>query len=156
MLMAPPFRVPAFNLQVPIQPSVVEIFPTPFMAALLSPQRYDGERCSHTDQLWIALMSCDGGMPLPILRPYQHLWQVAESQPSGAARHEVRAAAICAIAAHAIASGVTLGFIGTAAEQGFLLPGTRGGTGWMDAGFRQLIDEAWDRRPETQQDLRWL
>lgn len=91
ILMAPPFCVPAFSLRVPIRPSVIEIFPTLFMAALLPPERYDSDRSAHTDRLWASLMGCDDGEPLPVLRPYEGLRQSVESQSSRAAKHEARA-----------------------------------------------------------------
>lgn len=155
-LASPPFNVPIFVLEMPIRPSVVEIFPTVFMAALLPPRCYDGNRSNHTDHLWGELMTCNNGKPLRVLQPYGELLQAVEDQPGIKAKHEVRAAAVCAIAAHAVSVGVPFGFIGTAAEQGFLLPGTRDGKGWMDAEFRSLLDYAWERRPDIQNGLQWL
>ena len=156
MLKLPPFSVPAFHLCAPIQPSIIEIFPTVFMASLLPPQRYEGIRSAHTDYLWAELLKCNDGKPMPVLQPYEELVQRVESLTSKRAKHEVRAAAICAIAAHAISSHKPLGFIGTNKEQGFLLPGTRDGNGWMNDEFRGLLEHAWNTRPDTRQELQWM
>lgn len=155
-LMSLPFNIPQYHLELPIQPSVVEIFPTIFMAALLPPQCYNGSRSAHTDYLWTTLMTCNKGKPLTVLQPYAKLLEAVENQPNNKAKHEVRSAAMCAIAAHAIAEGVPFGFIGTEAEQGFLMPGTRDRKGWMDAEFRDLLAYAWERRPDKRCDFQWL
>lgn len=156
MLMSQPFNVPRFCFQAPVRPSVVEIFPTLFMAALLPPKPYDGNRGSHTDSLWAQLWGENSGQPLPALNPYCQLQEAVQNQPNKKARHEVRAAAICAMAAHAISVGGHFGFIGTADERGFLLPGTRDHLGWMHPEFYALLSEAWEGRPDTRNALQWI
>jgi hypothetical protein len=155
-LMASPYHLPKFQLHGAVQPSVIEIFPTLFMAAMLPPTRYDGDRSAHTDTLWSDIVAEVTRGRLPMLDPYLPLMQEVDKQSSDKARHEVRAAFICAIAAHAVRSGVSQGFLGSSAEQGFLLPGTRDGRGWMNDDFRDLLHDAWERRPHSGAHLSWL
>ena len=112
--------------------NVVEIFPTIFMASLLPPHAYVGSRNRHTDALWSALI---GKRPVLgtvrtclALSPYQSLIDAIEARPQ-CELHDVRAAAISAIAADWFATAPpgssrqsATTFIGHPKEMGFLLP----------------------------------
>jgi len=111
---------------------VLEIFPTLFMASLLPPHPYTGPRGQHTDDLWLKLVgrSTLNGIVRthPSLRPYGSLISRVESSNSDEL-HDLRAAAISAIAAHWLAvappgcgEGNALMLIGHPVECGFLLP----------------------------------
>ena len=82
--------------------STIEIFPTIFMAALLPPHEYVGKRGEHTDDLWLKLIGAapvdEVAAPRPVLAPYGTVIAAVEQSPWGD-RHELRAAAISAIAA---------------------------------------------------------
>lgn len=115
-----------------VRGNVVEIFPTIFMASLLPPHAYVGSRNRHSDELWLALI---GKRPVlgavrvcPALSPYGSLIDAIEARPRGEL-HDVRAAAISAIAADWFAAAPpgssehdATTFIGHPAEMGFLLP----------------------------------
>jgi hypothetical protein len=112
--------------------TVIEIFPTIFMASLLPPHAYMGERDDHTDDLWEKLI---GSSPLhgtsqmcnPLGR-YDSLIADIENASWGD-RHDLRAAAISAIAADWFASlppstgkSTAATYIAHATEGGFLMP----------------------------------
>jgi hypothetical protein len=81
--------------------SIIEIFPTMFMASLLA-------RTSHTDDLWLALVgqSDVAARICEHILPYQGLIDEVEEMPRWA-RHDLRTAAISAIAADWVRSSTT-------------------------------------------------
>jgi hypothetical protein len=112
--------------------STIEIFPTIFMAALLPPHEYVGKRGEHTDDLWLKLIGAapvdEVAAPRPVLAPYGTVIAAVEQSPWGD-RHELRAAAISAIAADWFggfppgAGGATASvYIMHPTEGGFLMP----------------------------------
>lgn len=129
---------------------VGETFPTMYMACLLEPHTYSGPRSTHSDDLWskAALGSRDedgaSAPVVPFLLPYTSLIRQIERSP--AERHDLRAAAVCAIAADGLA-GSTSGepsstFFGNEDEHGFLLPPAQA---WNDK-FREVVEIHWRRR----------
>ena len=112
--------------------AVIEIFPTIFMASLLPPHAYLGEREDHTDDLWEKLIGCaplNGKSELcASLTGYDALIADIENASWGD-RHDLRAAAISAIAADWFASfppsageSRPTTYIAHATEGGFLIP----------------------------------
>jgi hypothetical protein len=113
--------------------NVIEIFPTLFMASLLDPHPYDRDRSKHSDDLWGKL----GGHQH--LTPYNALRTAVESEVGVARKHDLRAAAISAIAADWCAGG-QIDFIGHPGELGFVLPGEDR----MNAAFRTMLTAHWE------------
>jgi hypothetical protein len=140
--------------------NIIEIFPTIFMAALLPPHEYVGKRGEHTDDLWLKLI---GAIPLdgvaaarPVLAPYDRVIAAVEQAP-WRDRHELRAAAISAIAADWFGgsppgSGGEMPsvYITHPTEGGFLMPPRA----FCDPRFLALIDA--HRASSGIQNLIWL
>ncbi len=140
--------------------SVVEIFPTVFMGALLPPHPYTGARRVHTDKLWRRLT---GSLELDrvleassALAPYMALIaEVDGGRPNEL--HDRRAAAICSIAADWFAASppgdggpsATM-YIGHPAEGGFLLPPRA----LCNPTFLAMLDAHWLQRQAG--DLFWV
>lgn len=132
--------------------NLVEIFPTVFMAMLLPPHAYNGDRGEHTDDLWNRLVFSAGPArlaPIACLRDYVSLIEAVELA-AASDRHDLRAAAVSAIAADWHAGGAcevgnkqAISFMGTSDEFGFLLPPREK----MDPTFAALLDEHWSHRP---------
>jgi hypothetical protein len=140
--------------------SVIEIFPTIFMAGLLTPHSYLGRRGDHTDDLWLKLTGClalNGVVQAsPVLAPYDALITQVESAISNSL-HELRAATISAIAADWVATfppgsgGPTpTTYIAHPVEGGFLLPPRA----FCDAMFLAMLDAHWANA--AARDLVWI
>ncbi len=132
---------------------VVEIFPTLFMAALLPPQAYTGSRSSHSDDLWLRLIGRGPtpGAVRPALSPYATLFSLVEGSALRD-RHDLRAAAISAIAADWYASQPSVMFVGHATELGFVLPPRA----VCDPAFLAVLSTHWQLRASSLSALVWL
>ncbi len=139
---------------------VIEIFPTLFLSALLRPHAYSGKRGEHTDDLWLKLIgsSALNGVVTTsaVLAPYAALSAKIESAPHNE-RHDLRAAAISAIAADMFAafppapnSLASTSYIAHAVEGGFVLPPRA----LFDAQFLHMLEEHWVDSKNL--DLVWL
>ena len=140
---------------------VIEIFPSLFMGAMLPPRTYTGKRKDHSDDLWCRLFrvreyaGTKSKVPSPLDR-YRELCGVVEAGRA-ADRHDLRTAAISAIAADLYAAARpgshdsdAVTFIGTPDELGFILPPIR----CWNPGFRRLVNDHW--RAWSREKLLWL
>jgi hypothetical protein len=122
--------------------TAVETFPTLFMATFLPPEPYTGKRSEHSDDLWTRLVTATRRSSASPLIAYLPLMVEVEAA-SRCDLHDLRAAAVCAIAAD-LWGGTDLPatFIGTVEEGGFLLPPVV----WWDVQFRVLVEGHLGRR----------
>jgi hypothetical protein len=138
---------------------VVEIFPTLFMAALLPPVVYVGTRSHHTDELWLRLIG-QGPAPTGAIHPsltrYAALVLTVESA-ARRDRHDLRTAAVSAIAADWFAGPTVPGFgttmfLGEPTELGFVLPSRS----QCDPTFLAMLSSHWTARASSLPGLVWV
>jgi hypothetical protein len=137
---------------------IVEIFPTLFIAAMLPPYEYKGSRRHHSDDLWSRLIA--GAHAGPAHRSFLQTYASVISDIEAANhrdRHDLRAAAISAIAADWYAdappgspSATAMTFIGHPAELGFLLPPAS----LFNQHFLALLTNHWNGRGDG--ELSWV